>query len=252
MVVEFPDGGVRKGHPDWMNVGMGKPYIVQPGKTGATADGWSRYTTRNAFKWTAGVQGDLKKEFWLEAGELSGLWQLQSIKLASMDYSLDWEDDRRVWVWERAYTQRPESKVLQAMLDAGTLKVSKALVVPVLKADEEKRLITGIVLEPEVVDGQGDIYSADVIAKAAHDFLANYNSSTQIGVQHNSFPSGIRLVESWVTPVAFKLGTKQVKKGSWLMVTHIENDDIWTKVKNGKLTGYSIAGVARVKPLAPT
>jgi len=247
--VEFPAGAARKGDLGWMGVGLDNATAFPPGAVGSGDDGWSRYAIRSQFKWTAGKQSDTEKEFWLEAGVLSGLWLLRNVRLAVFDYSVDWEDETRVWVWERAWSQTPKSEVLIAMLDSGAIQVRKSLWCPVVKADDEKRLIWGIVLEPEVVDGQGDIYSADVIEKAAHDFLANYNRSTQIGVQHNSFPAGLDLVESWCAPVNFKMGTKSIKKGTWMMVTHIENDDIWTKVKDSKIRGYSIAGIAKVKQI---
>ena len=46
---------------------------------------------------------------------------------------------------------------------------------PISKSDEDKRIVTGVVLEPETIDAQGDTIPAQVIEKAAHQFLSGYN-----------------------------------------------------------------------------
>ncbi|KKL87739.1 hypothetical protein LCGC14_1931720, partial [marine sediment metagenome] len=117
--------------------------------------------------------------------------------------------------------------------------------VPILKIDKAKREITGIVLEPEVRDAQGDIIDEDAITRAAHRFLAKFNRQTTMGLMHKMFGDvGVELYESWVTKVKQKLGGETVKKGSWLMTVHAFDDDVWKRVENGEITGFSIGGVA--------
>lgn len=117
---------------------------------------------------------------------------------------------------------------------------------------EEKRLVTGVVLEPDEVDAQDDWEKVETIERAAHLFLANYNKSpddggTQLGVMHKVFGDiGVELVECYVAPAAFKLGKKKVKKGSWIVTVHISSDKRWEEVKSGKLNGFSVGGVATV------
>lgn len=111
----------------------------------------------------------------------------------------------------------------------------------------EKRLVTGIVLEPDVVDAQNDYISADAIEEAAHNFLREYNKSTEMGLMHNAFGDiGIELVECSIAPIDFTLGNKPVKKGSWLVTVHVTDDKRWEEVKTGKLNGFSVGGVATV------
>ena len=147
----------------------------------------------------------------------------------------------------RPKDQEPKSEALRDRVSKG-VDVTKSLWCPIVKADDEKRLVTGVVLQPEVTDAQGDVISEDVIEEAAHNFVADYNRSTQLGVQHKGFPPGIQLVESWIAPVDMNLG-KPVKKGTWLMTVHVTNDDIWGKVKAGLIRGFSIGGLAKVKRL---
>jgi hypothetical protein len=119
--------------------------------------------------------------------------------------------------------------------------------VSIAKIVEEKRLVYGIVLEPDEVDAQNDTISAEVIEKAAHNFIANYNKETQLGYMHKVFGKiGIELVQSYVALHTFKMGSEKVKKGSWVMVTHVTNDQVWNKIKKGTITGYSIGGLATV------
>lgn len=129
----------------------------------------------------------------------------------------------------------------------GIRKTSKCI--EFVEKSAEKRLVTGIVLQPEVTDAQGDIISEDAITQAAHKFLANYNRATELGIQHKDFPPGISLVESWVAPSPLMIGGRHIKKGTWIMTVKVSNDEIWSQVKSGALSGFSIRGTAKVQPL---
>jgi hypothetical protein len=127
--------------------------------------------------------------------------------------------------------------------------VEKRFDVAILKASDEEQTVSGIVLQPEVVDAQGDIMSADVIKQAAYDFLQNFNKSTKLGLQHTTFPKGkLALVESYVAPNGIVLGAKTVKQGSWIMTVKVLDAEVWKKVKEGKIAGFSIGGRAKVVP----
>lgn len=118
---------------------------------------------------------------------------------------------------------------------------------PILKKHEEKRLVTGIILEPETVDGQGDVVGSEVIESAAHNFLSKYNRETQMGLLHKMFGEiGVELVESWISPMDMELGGEKVKEGTWMMTCRVLDDLVWSKIKNGGITGFSIGGTALV------
>lgn len=127
------------------------------------------------------------------------------------------------------------------------------LTVPLLKAEEvgELRVVTGIVLEPNEVDAHGDIVAPEVIRDAAYDFLARYNKATELGVQHELFGDlGLELVESFIAPVDYVLPGGDVKAGSWVISVRVLDDNLWIKVKDGSLTGFSIGATATV-PATP-
>lgn len=121
--------------------------------------------------------------------------------------------------------------------------------IPFTKVAEEERLVSGVVLVPEVVDAHGDVYSAEVIRSAAFNFLANYNAKTTLGLQHKNFNPPTSLVESYIAPMDFALGATKVKKGTWIASVKVHDEALWKKIKMGLITGFSIGGVAAVRYL---
>lgn len=116
------------------------------------------------------------------------------------------------------------------------------LFIPIIKIDEEKRIVTGIVYEPDVEDAQGDSASAEEIEKACHGFMMD---SQQIGLMHKANISDkVKLVENWLQKSDQWIGGLKVKKGTWLQSHKILDDAIWADVKTEKLTGFSMAGQA--------
>lgn len=127
-------------------------------------------------------------------------------------------------------------------------EVKKSIFVPLIKANNEERTVTGVVLQPEVVDAQGDVMSADVIRKAAHSFLAKYNRATKLGLMHKVFgKNGFELYQSWIAPQEVVINGETVKEGSWIMTVYVGDDKVWKLVKGGKLKGFSIGGKAKAK-----
>jgi DNA adenine methylase len=112
----------------------------------------------------------------------------------------------------------------------------------------DERFVFGIVLEPEVVDAQGDIYSAEEIGQAAHRFMEEFGG---LGLMHQvRVNDQVKILESYLAPVDFELGGVAVKKGTWLLGVHVVSDELWGQVKDGTLSGFSIGGTARKIPEA--
>jgi DNA adenine methylase len=125
--------------------------------------------------------------------------------------------------------------------------VAKALARPIsLLKTEEERFVLGVVLEPETVDAQKDIYSAAEVREAAHRFMEEYQN---VGLMHRQLVNDkVKILESYVAPVALDVGGGHVKQGAWLLAVRVEDDDLWRQVKDGTLTGYSIGGNAIRNP----
>lgn len=107
-----------------------------------------------------------------------------------------------------------------------------------VKVDDEKRIVTGPVLVPNILDLQGDFEFQEDIEKAAHGFLENRGD---IGRQHQIF-DGIGVpVESHLTrePIKNSAG-KTLPVGTWIMSVKITHEPTWQAVKRGEVTGFSI------------
>jgi len=120
--------------------------------------------------------------------------------------------------------------------------------IPIFKAgEEEQRYVLGIVLVPEEVDSQGDVYSGEEVRQAAHQFMEEYQT---VGVMHRDKAAPqVRVVESFCAPVDFAVGENTVKAGTWLLGIHVADDGLWQSVKAGELTGLSIGGSAVRRPV---
>jgi len=128
--------------------------------------------------------------------------------------------------------------------DAATFAKS----IPLIKGvdPDDERYVLGVVLEPEVVDAQGDIYSPEEIRQAAHRFMEEFGG---LGLMHRMRVNGqVKVLESYVAPVDFAVGEVSVRKGTWLLAVRILSDALWEQVKSGELTGFSIGGSARRVP----
>ncbi len=130
----------------------------------------------------------------------------------------------------------------QASADAG--EVGKML--RVVKSASDERYVLGIVLEPEVIDAQEDIYDTSTIAKAAHDFMERHQN---VGLMHQGHVNEkVKILESYLAPADMLVGETPVKKGTWLMAVRVLDDGLWSDVKKGGLTGFSIGGSAIRQP----
>lgn len=118
------------------------------------------------------------------------------------------------------------------------------------KANKHKQLIYGVVLEPEVLDSQDDFMLPNQVEQAAHNYLKKVarGKATVSKLQHRSRgffknkPSVVP-VESYIAPTDFSYdGKEMVKKGTWVMVLHVEDPSVWDDVLAGKYTGLSIGG----------
>ncbi len=122
--------------------------------------------------------------------------------------------------------------------------------VPLLKGvnPDDERYVLGIVLEPEVVDAQGDIYSADEIRAAAHRFMEDFGG---LGLMHQMRVNGeVKILESYLAPVDLELSGQKIRKGTWLLAVRVLSDAIWAQIQEEAITGFSVGGTARQSSIA--
>jgi hypothetical protein len=120
--------------------------------------------------------------------------------------------------------------------------------IPIAKIDAERRLVYGVVYEPNVADAHDDMMTAPEIEKACHGFMERYATlEGDTGVDHVSSVGRHQLpiVENFIAPADYKLGKQVVKAGTWIMVAKAKDEQLWKDVKAGTYTGWSFEGFGR-------
>ncbi len=128
--------------------------------------------------------------------------------------------------------------------------------IPIIKIDAEKRIVYGVVLDPYIIDTQGDWIPPAEVEETAHKWM---KESRSIGLGHRKEAEATP-VESYLLPypdaddyrkavngqphriIKFKIGEGFVHSGSWVLATMIDDEATWELVKSGELGSYSIGG----------
>ena len=120
--------------------------------------------------------------------------------------------------------------------------------------NEEKRILMGAALVPkkqiyrrnEKTNQEYYIYfSKETIRKASQLFLKKSNQSNAT-IEHAKKIDGMTVVESWIVEDTKKdksaLYEFNVPEGTWMIAMKVDNDEVWKKVKDGEIKGFSIEG----------
>lgn len=111
----------------------------------------------------------------------------------------------------------------------------------------EERFVYGEVLIPDHTDSHGHTIKAALVRETSHNYMAKFQ---EIKVQHERRVTGkVVILESYIAPVDFDLAGNSIKKGTWMMGVRVTDDDLWGKIKSGKLTGFSVGGWGKVSTL---
>lgn len=131
--------------------------------------------------------------------------------------------------------------------------------VPIVKAidgNKEERFVLAPVATPNKIDGHRSVIPAEVIRKAAHEYLEKYRMTDD---RHDLAPllgkasPGVP-VESYIlhhaTTFDSPSGPKALPAGTWMMGIRVKDDDVWARIKSGALKGLSMWGraIARTVP----
>lgn len=121
------------------------------------------------------------------------------------------------------------------------------------KIDEEKRMLVSPALIPNKqifrydpnTDSNYYVYfSKETVAQAAALYL-KHNNHHKATYQHEDRVSGVLTIESWIKEGdqdKSKLYGFDLPDGTWFVKMKIENDEMWSKIKDGELKGLSIEG----------
>jgi len=126
--------------------------------------------------------------------------------------------------------------------DAGKNAIQKQ--VQIAKIDDDKRIVKGVVYQPDVADAHDDQMDEVEIEKAAHLFMEKQHTYN-IDKQHDLEADKGFVIESYIAPCDMMLGDQQIVKGSWVAAVKVMDDDTWEAIKKGEITGFSMWGVGK-------
>lgn len=133
-------------------------------------------------------------------------------------------------------------------IESNFIALSKETPKVIYLEKEDKHLIIGAVLIPDKPiyrnqDGEEFYiqFSKETIEKLAHDYLIHDRNSS-VTEQHENIVDDVYLVETWIKTSEMDKSNEymDVPVGTWIAAMKVENEDIWSKVKNGELKGFSI------------
>uniref|UniRef100_A0A6M3M644 Putative peptidase n=1 Tax=viral metagenome TaxID=1070528 RepID=A0A6M3M644_9ZZZZ len=129
----------------------------------------------------------------------------------------------------------------------GRFEAAKDTAIKMLKADDEKQVVYGIVFEPDFNDADDEYIEKDDIENAAHDYMINLRKTSAACHQKLSHKVEIDdrtdIVESYIAPVDFKVGEELVKEGTWVVAMKVHDKNLWLETKKS-ITGFSAGGTA--------
>ena len=119
--------------------------------------------------------------------------------------------------------------------------------IPIIKqANEELKQATFLVLSPDEVDLHGDVYDANEVRKACHNFNTYCRKANLL---HLFDTKTFSVVESYIAPVGMQIGEQAIKAGDWISVLQFHCDEIWSEVKAGNYCSVSIGATANAEDL---
>jgi hypothetical protein len=119
-----------------------------------------------------------------------------------------------------------------------------------LLLNEEQQIVTGPVLIPDQKIWRNEIngyitFDKETIKELQNEFSRNSNLMA-LNIEHTEEnASGSYVIETWLSGSKDKsqeLGYN-LPEGTWFMTTKIEDNNLWNKIKNGELGGFSIEAI---------
>jgi hypothetical protein len=146
------------------------------------------------------------------------------------------------------------SVVEQPAIELDFIALSKVKQVTLAEDNKERRMLYGPIMIPDKLILRLDKetneeyyirFSKEVVRKIAYDyFKKNLHHNTTL---EHTFPIvGLTLVESWLVEGKNDKSQNygyQLEDGVWFGGMYVENDEVWSEVKEGNVKGFSVEGM---------
>ena len=120
--------------------------------------------------------------------------------------------------------------------------------------NEEKRIVLGPAMIPDQKifrkDALGNPYyvffSAETIKMIAEKYMKNKYTDNNDQMHDGKAVKDVYVIESWIkedeSDKSSKYGYESTPIGTWFVSMKVKNEEIWKKVKDGQLNGFSVSG----------
>jgi hypothetical protein len=122
------------------------------------------------------------------------------------------------------------------------------------QTDDEKKMVVGPAMIPDLKIFRKDLlgnpyyvyFSANTIKMIAEKYMRNKYIDNNDENHNGKAVSDVYVVESWIKEdkedKSNKYGYGNLPVGTWFVSMKVRNDEVWKKVKNGELKGFSVSG----------
>lgn len=127
-------------------------------------------------------------------------------------------------------------------------------------ADEEKRLVRGVVMRADFPIFRRDkemgeyyiIYKSDTIRQMAEKYLVE-NRQNNVNLMHaaDSDVDGVQMVQFFIKDTSAGVAPanfEEIADGSLFGEFHVTNDEVWEQIKDGTYKGFSLEGIFDLCP----
>lgn len=237
----------------WLGVAKDKPYISEPGGVGSTSQKYAKFFQLDAGTYDFSFARFHGREIFMHGQKLKGRLLMQFAPVG----------DKRVWIINRPESQEPYTAshkaedVAQELRDKGqeylvwakspgqetkliniqSCPYKKQRYAAILKADPDKRLVFGVVSEPDTKDAHGDFLSKPEIARMAYNFEKYVREFHDL---HTRRKAATQIIRSWIIEADTWIKGQLVKAGSWVICVKVLDDEVWGKIKAGIYKAFSI------------
>lgn len=115
--------------------------------------------------------------------------------------------------------------------------------VQIKRIDEDQRVVFGEVYAPFVLDTWGELMLPEDVTKLAHRFM-QMSLGGAVDTMHDERPNGSFVLESFIA----RENDPDYTTGAWVLGVKVIDENIWSAIRTGKLSGYSFQGLVKKLP----
>jgi hypothetical protein len=123
------------------------------------------------------------------------------------------------------------------------------------ETDTEKRLVSGPAMIPDekiirldMNDEPYFVYFSEETIRKSSELYFKQSNQNSANFEHEEDVSDVTVVESWIiedpeNDKSNALGFSDLPKGTWMVTYKVYSDEVWDRIKDGEVLGFSVEGL---------